>query len=142
VAEYAKPLPWPSPETRPFWDACKRHTLSLPYCVTCKAFFFYPRQFCPRCFSWDIDWRDCSGRGVIYTFAIQYRPQAPGFTPPYVTAIVQLDEGPRMLTNIVGVEPSPETIRCDMRVEVTWEDVNDEITLPLFKPVAAGDSAS
>ena len=60
----------------------------------------------------------------------------PGFTPPYVTAIVQLEEGPRMMTNIVGVDPSPETIRCDMPVEVAWEPVTDDITLPLFRPSA------
>ena len=91
----------------------------LPYCAACAEFFFYPRQFCPRCFSWEIEWRRCSGKGTLYTFAIQMRPQMPGFTPPYVTAIVQLDEGPRMMTNLVGVEPMPENIRCDMPVEVT-----------------------
>ena len=59
----------------------------------------------------------------------------PGFTPPYVTAVVQLDEGPRMMTNLIGIDPMPENIHCDMPVEVAWEDVNDEITLPMFKPV-------
>lgn len=134
MAEYAKPLPWPSPETRQFWDACKRHELMLPYCPACAQYFFYPRQFCPRCFSWDIESRRCSGRGKIYTFAIQFRAQMPGFTPPYVTAIVELDEGPRLMTNLVGIDPMPENIRCDMPVEVVWEDVTDEITLPLFQP--------
>ena len=62
------------------------------------------------------------------------RPQMPGFTAPYVTAIVQLDEGPRIMTNLIGVEPMPENIRCDMPVEVVWEDATDEITLPTFKP--------
>jgi uncharacterized OB-fold protein len=127
-------VPEPSPETRPFWDACKRHELMLPYCKACAEFFFYPRQFCPKCFSWDIEWRPCSGRGTVYTFAIQYRPQMPGFTPPYVTAIVQLEEGPRLMTNIVGVDATAENVRCDMAVEVTWEDISDEIALPLFRP--------
>lgn len=135
MAEYTKPLPIPSPESEPFWEACKRHELRLPYCTHCEQFFFYPRKFCPRCFSWDIEWRTCSGRGTLYTFAIQYRPQMMGFTPPYVTAIVQLEEGPRLMTNLVGVEPSPEAIRCDMPVEVVWEDASDEITLAHFKPV-------
>jgi uncharacterized OB-fold protein len=134
MAEYTKPLPYPSPETQPFWDACKRHELSLPYCKACEQFFFYPRQFCPRCFSWDIDWRTCSGRGTLTTVAINLRPQFTGNNPPDETAIVQLDEGPRMMTNLVGIDPTPENIHCDMPVEVTWEDASDEITLPLFKP--------
>ena len=68
------------------------------------------------------------------------RPQMMGFTPPYVTAIVQLEEGPRLMTNLVGVEPMPENIRCDMPVEVVWEDVTDDVTLPLFKPDGRVDS--
>ena len=135
--EMPRPLPTPSPDTRPFWDACKRHELTLPYCTDCQQFFFYPRPFCPSCFGWNIEWRQCSGRGVVHTFAIQYRAQMPGFRPPYVTAIVQLEEGPRMMTNLVGIEePSPENVRCDMPVEVVWEDLSDEITLPMFRPVA------
>ncbi len=134
MAEYTKPLPVPSPETQPFWDACARRELTLPFCTACAQFFFYPRAFCPRCFGDAIEWRRCTGRGTLYTFAIQYRPQMIGFTPPYVTAIVQLEEGPRMMTTLVGVTPSPEAIRCDMPVEVTWEQASDEITLPLFRP--------
>jgi uncharacterized OB-fold protein len=129
-----RPIPYPTPDTQPFWDACRRHELVLPYCATCAAFFYYPRPFCPTCFSWEIEWRRCSGRGTLYTFSIQFRPQMPGFTPPYVTAIVQLEEGPRMMTNLVGVEPMPERIRCDIAVEVDWEDVSDEVTLPVFRP--------
>ncbi|HXF51883.1 MAG TPA: Zn-ribbon domain-containing OB-fold protein [Dehalococcoidia bacterium] len=134
MAEYQRPLPFPTPETQPFWDACKRHELQLPYCLRCQAFFFYPRRFCPRCFSWEIEWRRCSGRGTLYTYAIQYRPMAPGFEPPYVTALVQLEEGPRLMTNLVDVEPDPKRIRCDMPVEVVFRDVTDQITLPLFRP--------
>jgi uncharacterized OB-fold protein len=141
MTDYQKPIPYPSPESQPFWDACRKHALSLPYCGTCKQFFFYPRRFCPRCFSWDIEWRTCSGRGTLYTFAIQYRPQMMGFTPPYVTAIVQLEEGPRMMTTLVGVQPDPLAIRCDMPVEVTWQDINDEISLPLWQPAGAGASS-
>ena len=80
--EMQKPVPYPSPETQPFWDGCKRHELTLPYCTKCAAFFFYPRQFCPKCFSWEIEWRPCSGKGTLFTFAIQFRAQMPGFTPP------------------------------------------------------------
>jgi hypothetical protein len=132
-----RPVPQPSPETQRYWDGCKRHELWLPYCTNCKAFFFYPRPFCPTCFGWQVEWRQTSGRGKVYTFSIQYRPQAPGFTPPYVTAIVQLDEGPRMLTNLVGVEADPEHVHCDMPVEVEFLELSDEISLPVFHPVSA-----
>ena len=72
----------------------------------------------------------------MYTYAIQYRPQAPGFEPPYITAIVQLEEGPRLLTNLIDVEPDPANIQCDMAVEVAFHDLSDEISLPVFRPAA------
>jgi uncharacterized OB-fold protein len=112
--------------------------LSLPFCITCEQHFFYPRPFCPRCFGWEVEWRRCSGRGTLYAYAFQYRPQAPGFEPPYVTAIVQLEEGPRMMTNLVDVEPDPAHIQCDMPVEVTFQRLNDEINLPVFRPASGG----
>ena len=134
---YRKPLPNPSPETQRFWDGCKRHELWLPYCRACETFYWYPRDFCPRCFSWDTEWRQGSGRGKLYTFAIQYRAWHPGWAneAPYINAMVDLDEGPRLYTNIVGVDPDPKKIRCDMPVEVVFDDVTDDISLPKFRPV-------
>jgi hypothetical protein len=134
-----RPIPQPSPETERFWEGCRRHQLWLPYCLRCEAFYFYPRAFCPRCFGWEVEWRQASGRGTLYTYAIQYRAQVPGLQAPYVTAIVQLDEGPRMMSNLVGVEPDPEQIRCDMPLEVTFEDLSDEISLPLWRPAGRKD---
>lgn len=133
---YSKPLPTPSPETQRFWDGCKKHELWIPYCRACESFYWYPRDFCPKCFSWDVEWRKASGRGKIHTFAIQYRAWHRGWANdvPYVNAMVDLEEGPRIYTNIVGVEPDPNNIRCDMPVEVIFDDVTDEITLPKFKP--------
>jgi uncharacterized OB-fold protein len=131
----SRPVPQPSVETRRYWEGCKQRELWLPYCLSCEAFYFYPRPFCPACFGWQTEWRQTSGRGKVYTFSIQYRPQGPGFTPPYVTAIVQLDEGPRMLTNLVDIEPDPEHVRCDMAVEVDFLELSDEISLPVFRPV-------
>jgi uncharacterized OB-fold protein len=130
-------VPSPSPETQRYWEGCKKHELWLPFCLACKAHFFYPRPFCPRCFGWEVEWRQTSGRATLYTYSIQYRPQAPGFTPPYVTAIVQLEEGPRMLTNLEGVEPDPAQIACGMAVEVDFLDLSDEISLPVFRPAGA-----
>ncbi len=137
--DYRKPLPTPSPETKRYWEACRSHELWLPYCRACLQFYFYPRDFCPMCFSWDIEWRKCSGRGKIYTFAIQYRAFHPGWAneAPYVTAIVELEEGPRVFTNIVGVEPDAKQLACDMPVEVVFEDVSETISLPKFRPVAS-----
>jgi len=129
-------VPYPSPETKPYWDGCKRGELTLPFCLACEQFFFYPRPFCPKCFGWKIEWRACSGRATLYTYAIQYRPQAPGFEPPYVTAIVQLEEGPRMMTNLVEVEPDPAKITCDMPLEVMFQELNEEVSLPVFRPAS------
>ncbi len=135
--QYAKPIPVPSPETQRYWEGCKSHELWLPFCRPCQTFFFYPRRFCPQCFGWDIEWRRVSGRGTVYSYAIQHRAFHPGWAQetPYVTAIVELDEGPRMYTNLVDVEPDPNSLRCDMPVEVVFEDISEEISLPRFRPV-------
>lgn len=136
MGEYRKPVPQPSPDTERFWEGCKQHELWIPFCLSCEQHFFYPRPFCPRCFGWDVEWRRVSGKATLYTYAIQYRPMGPGFEPPYVTAIVQLEEGPRMMSSLVDVEPEPDQIQCDMPLEVTFEDVNDEISLPKFRPAS------
>lgn len=140
----AKPVPPPMPEAKPFWDGCRRHELWLPYCARCQQFFFYPRPFCPRCFTWEVDWRRVSGRGVIHAFAVHYRATNPLWAEdvPYVTAIVELEEGPRLFTHLVGVDPDPACIRSGMPVEVVFEDVNEEATLPKFRPVSADAPAA
>jgi uncharacterized OB-fold protein len=138
MADYAGPLPTPTPETRPFWEAAKRHELLLPRCTQCGPFFFYPRATCPRCLSGDLEWQVVSGRGTLHTFTIVHRgPRNFPLPSPYVMAIVELDEGPRMMTNLVGVKPDPETLEIGMPVEVTWADVTPEVTLPHFRPAAA-----
>ncbi|MGH2628008.1 MAG: Zn-ribbon domain-containing OB-fold protein, partial [Anaerolineales bacterium] len=122
---YKKPLPTPSPESKRYWEGARSHELWLPFCRACEAFYFYPRDFCPTCFSWDIEWRKTSGRGRVYTYAIQHRAYHPAWQDelPYVTALVQLDEGPRLYTNLVGIDPDPTRIHCDMPVEVTFDNV-------------------
>ena len=101
--------------------------------------YFYPRPFCPHCSSRDVEWFTASGRGTLHTYVISHRA-APGFQDyvPYVIAIVELDEGPRMMTNIVGVDPQPQKLLIDMAVEVEWDQQNDDINLPLFRPVSSG----
>lgn len=135
--ERKKTPPYPSPESRPYWEAAKRGELMIPYCPSCRQFFFYPRPFCPCCFSWDVEWRRSTGRGTLYTFAIQYQPLNPEWAEdvPYVTALVDLEEGVRVFTLLVECDPNPEKIYCGMPVEATFERLTDEITIPRFRPV-------
>ncbi len=131
----------PSPEAEPFWDGCRQHRLMLPYCPACRQFFFYPRALCPGCGSRDVSWRQSAGRGELCTFCVQYQSRLPGFADaaPFVTAIVALAEGPRLMTFLTGVPPDPAAIRCGMPVEVVFEDLPDGNVLPVFRPAHAGD---
>ena len=133
--QYRKPVPMVTPENERYWQGCKAHELWLRACPTCGP-YFYPRDFCPSCGSREVDWRQASGRGTLFTYAIVYRPPMPGFADdvPLITAIVELEEGARMPTNLVGIEPDPEQIRVGMPVEVQFEDITDEISLPKFRP--------
>ena len=125
-----------SPEALPFWEACERRELVLPYCTGCRQFFLYPRTLCPGCGSRDVVWRPSAGRGELYTFCIQHSSRLPGFRDagPFVTAIVELAEGPRLMTWLVGVPPEPESIRCGMAVEVVFADLPNGNVLPVFRP--------
>ena len=130
----SKPVPQPSPETQPFWDGCAAGELRLQRCQKCQAFYFPPRPFCPSCHSADVEWRKVSGRGTLHTYLINHRP-ARGFEEdaPYAIAVVQLEEGPRMMSNIVGVENTPENLTLDMALQVTFEPRGD-VMLPVFEP--------
>ena len=130
----SKLAPQPSPETQPFWDGCAAGELRLPRCQKCAAFYFPPRPFCPTCLSSEIDWRKVSGRGTLHTYLINHRP-ARGFEDdaPYAIAVVQLEEGPRMMSNIVGIENTPEHLVLDMALQVTFEP-RGEVTVPVFEP--------
>lgn len=140
MADYNRPLPQPTPETRAFWDATRQHRLSLQRCADCNTTYFPPRTICPAkgCHSTNVDWVDVSGKGTLHSYVINHRPP-PGFEEmaPYAIAVVKLDEGPKMMTNIVGIENTPENLVLDMPLEVVFEDVSDEITLYKFKPAGA-----
>ncbi|HZT05767.1 MAG TPA: Zn-ribbon domain-containing OB-fold protein [Chloroflexota bacterium] len=131
----SRPLPIPQPETEYYWQRAREHELWIMRCEACGNAYFYPRTICPLCFSRDTRWLQASGRATLHAFSIVHRAPAPGFTTPYVAAIVELEEGPRMPTNLVGVEPDPAAIRIGMPLEVVFEDVTDEISLPQFRPV-------
>jgi uncharacterized OB-fold protein len=128
--------PVPLPETKPYWAAARRHELTLPYCGACRAFHYYPRASCPRCLSGALEWRRVSGRGRLHTFTIVHRgPRDFPLGTPYVLAIVELDEGPRLMTNLVDVAPDPAAVRIGMPVEVVFLDLGDTAALPHFRPI-------
>jgi acetyl-CoA acetyltransferase/uncharacterized OB-fold protein len=129
-----KAVPQPTPETAPYWEGTARGELRLPRCDRCAHYFFYPRAACPRCASTAVSWVTASGRARLHTYLITHRP-APGFDEraPYAIAVVQLDEGPRLMTNIVGVDNTPEALELDMLLEVSFEPRGDQY-VPVFRP--------
>jgi hypothetical protein len=130
-----RPLPEATPETREFWEGAQRHELRIQRCRACGEAYFYPRPFCPRCSSTDVEWFTASGRASLHTYVIVHRG-AHGFQDwtPYVIAVVELEEGPRMMSNIIGIDPQPEHLPVGLPLQVTFERQSEDITLPLFKP--------
>jgi uncharacterized OB-fold protein len=116
----SKAVPVPTPETQPFWDGCAAGELRLQRCLDCGKPYFYPRPACPACGSPNVEWFTASGDATLYSYVISHRP-ARGFEDdgPYAIAVVELAEGPRMMTSLAGVP------RGDM-------------TLPVFTPAPAG----
>jgi uncharacterized OB-fold protein len=121
--------------TREFWNAARRGVLRIKRCNECHAFHYYPRPFCPKCWSANVEWVDADGTGTLYTYSIVYTNDLPSFRDrvPYVVAIVELDEGPRMETNLVDCPL--DQIAVGMRVQVAFED-EGEIVLPRFRPAS------
>jgi uncharacterized OB-fold protein len=133
----AKPLPSISGFNRPFWQAAHRHEFRLQRCRACGKFWAPNGPVCPNCFSEEYDWESVSGKGKIASWVVFHKLYHEGFAAdmPYNVAFVELAEGPRVISNIVGVKN--EDLRTGLPVEVVFEDVNDEITLPKFR-LAAG----
>jgi uncharacterized OB-fold protein len=135
--ELNRPLPSPiTPEAQPYWDGLKENKLMLPKCDDCGKPFFYPRVLCPNCHSRNISWMQASGRGKLYSFQIAHRSLNRAFKVelPCVMAMIELEEGPRVMSNLINIEPDPSVVKCDMPVEVVFEKQNDDITLALFQP--------
>jgi len=132
---YAKPLPRINGDNQPFWEGCRDHELRFQKCAACGHVRHPPSLVCPQCLGRDGQWIVSAGAGRIFSYAVYHVAFHEGFKPdvPYVVALVDLDEGPRLLTNIVGCAPGD--VFCDMPVRVIWEDVTPEISLPKFTPV-------
>jgi uncharacterized OB-fold protein len=132
VTTPARVLPEVTPEMAPFWDAARRHELVVQRCSGCGAHRFPARDICSRCLSREATWERVSGRGTVFSFAVMHQAYHPAFPVPYAVVVVELEEGARMLTNVVGC-PLDE-IAIGMPVEVTFEDLTAEVTLPKFRP--------
>lgn len=130
----AKAVPTPTPETQPYWDGAAAGELRIQRCRDCGQAYFYPRPDCPHCASADTEWFTASGDATLHSYVINHRP-APGFDPPYVIAVVELAEGPRLMSTVVGVDPTPENLVLDMPVHVQFEQ-RGEMAIPVFAPAA------
>jgi uncharacterized OB-fold protein len=128
----ARPVPVPTPETAHYWEGTARGELLLQRCRACVNTYFPPQPFCRSCGSDDVEVVHASGRGSLYSYVITHRA-APGFEAPYVIAVVQLEEGPRLLSNLVGIQPDPDALPLDLPLEVVYETVG-EVALPVFRP--------
>jgi uncharacterized protein len=135
IMAYNKPLPKLNSDAKPFWDGCKNHELRFQQCQACGHVRWPSSIICPKCNKRETRWVIAGGHGTIYTYAVYHIAYHPGFSDdiPYVVAIVELDEGPHLLTNIINC--NHQEIRCGMDVIVVWDDVTPETTVPKFRPV-------
>jgi uncharacterized OB-fold protein len=130
-----RPLPEPTPVTRPFWDGLREHRVRLQKCRACGGWVFYPRAACSHCLSPELDWVDVSGLGTLYTYTVARVPTAPQFAAdvPQLIAVVQLDEGVRLTTTLVGVDPAQ--VKVGMRVAPVFDDsAGGGVTLLRYRP--------
>jgi len=127
-------IPTPDPETQGFWDAARERRLLIQRCNACGEAYFYPRPFCPKCWSEDVAWEEASGNATLYTWSVVHVNDLPPFNGrvPYVAAVVDLAEGPRMMTNVVDCEA--DALKVGMPLRVEYRDLSDEATVPVFVP--------
>jgi uncharacterized OB-fold protein len=137
-----RPLPTPDAFSGPFWAAARQHELVVQRCDDCGRFRFYPRPMCPDCHSMRAQWTRCSGRGMVYSFTVVRRPLARWFASrvPLVCAVIELEEGVRMMSNVIGIDP--DQVRIGLEVTVSFEDIDEQISLPVFEAVPGDDAAT
>ena len=127
-----RPLPQPTPETQHFWDGTKQGELRLQRCKDCGHIYFPPRPLCPACSSRNVEVFVASGKGKLLSYVINHRPH-PSFDSPYAIALVELDEGPTLMSNIVDCAQTPDALVLDMPLTVKFE-AHGDIAVPLFRP--------
>lgn len=128
-------LPKPTPETIHFWEGCRAGELRLQRCTQCDGgSYFPPRPFCPHCGDRNVETYAASGDAILYSYVINHRPRPDMGPDPYAIAVVELAEGPRMMTNIVNCPQTPEALELDMRLRVLFVPQDDSISLPFFEP--------
>jgi uncharacterized OB-fold protein len=132
---YTKPLPTLQGHTKDFYAWCKKHELRFQRCTACRAWRHVPRELCAECGSWDWEWERSSGRGTVFTWTVAERPLHPAFADalPHASVVVAMDEGVRVLSEVVECPPS--ALAIDMPVEVVFDDVTPAVTLPKFRRV-------
>jgi uncharacterized protein len=135
MAEYLKPIAIPDEDSKEFWDGCHRHELLIEECDN-HHFRYPPRPICPECFSTKYNWTKVNGKGEVYSFIVVRRPLGPEWEKdvPYVVAVILLDQGVKMISNVIGIKP--EDVKIGMKVEVVFEDATESFSVPKFKPVA------
>jgi len=135
MTEYAKPLPYPDAETKPYWDWAKQHELRMQRCADCSEVRFPPRPMCPACNSMRDEWVPMSGTGTIYSWVVIHPPVLPAFAAdaPYAVVLVQLDDDPTL--RLVGTvsDIAPADLAAGIAVEVWFDDVTDDISLPRWR---------
>ena len=135
-SNWLKPTPTITGETRPFWEAAARGELLIQKCADCNQYQWYPRGFCSICWSSRIEWIKASGKGKVWTFTITRQNRAPGFKDelPYVLALVELEEGVKMFTNIINCDP--ESVKIGMAVKVAWISPSPDLHIAYFEPAS------
>ena len=130
-----KNLPRPTPDTQAYWDGCRDEKLFIQHCTRCGHYQFYPRLICSSCMSPELEWAEASGKGQVRSFTILRQAISPAYADdvPYVVALIELSEGPTMMSNVVDCDP--ESVHIGMAVEVVFTAYTDEITVPQFKPL-------
>lgn len=130
-------LPTIEDETRPFWEGTRAGKLLLRSCTACGAVHYYPRPFCPTCWSDDVEWVEAVGRATLYTHSTVHMNDLPPFGErvPYVAAVVELEEGPRMMTEVIDCPV--EDLAVGMALELTFRELTDEVTIAIFRPASS-----
>jgi len=131
---YTRPRPNPDPEAVPYWQSLKDHALAVQRCLDCGKYYFPPADYCGFCLSPKVSWTPVSGRATVWSHVTMHRAYRPDYAQdvPYNISIVVLDEGPKLWTNLVGVDPA--RVSVGMRVRVRYDDVADDVTLARFIP--------